>query len=71
MENKIYKKVVNDKEYQVDPKKYYQTFKDKHVEKIECETCGGTYNYFSKYLHFKSKKHTKCEQILAGYEKKV
>jgi len=71
MEQKIYTKVVNDKEYEINPKKYYETFKEKHVEKIECQICGGHYNYFSKYLHFKSKKHNNCILILQNYEKKL
>lgn len=71
MENNKKLIIKNGKEYEVNPKKYYETFKEKHVEKVECETCGGTYNYFSKYIHFKSKKHLKCMEILANYEKKV
>jgi hypothetical protein len=62
MENKI--KIVNGKEYEINPKKYYQTFKEKHNEKIQCEICDGCYNYFSKYMHFKSKKHLKCQEII-------
>lgn len=36
-------------------------FSDKHKEKIKekhiCEICNGSYTYFNKYHHNKSKKH--------------
>lgn len=42
-------------------KDYYKTFtlknKDKINQKIICETCLGSYTYFNKAHHIKSKKH--------------
>lgn len=71
MENKNENiKIVNGKEYKVNPKKYYENFKQKHGEKIVCEICGGCYNYFSKYTHLKSNKHTKCQEIIDKFENK-
>ena len=44
-----------------DNKKYYQNFKEKHKdelkETIKCEICGGSYKYFNKPIHNKTKKH--------------
>ena len=41
--------------------KYYKNFteknKDKIIEKHTCEACGGSYTYFNKTKHNKSKKH--------------
>jgi transposase-like protein len=45
----------------INPKEYYQTFKKKFPEiitkKYECEVCGGSYTYFTKSSHLKTKKH--------------
>jgi hypothetical protein len=35
---------------------YYYRTKNIKSNKIHCQ-CGGSYNYYSKYIHFKSKKH--------------
>jgi len=39
---------------------YYKNFKNKHMEdinkKIVCEICGGSYSYFNKSGHLKTKK---------------
>lgn len=41
--------------------KYYEKFKEKNDEKIHqkkiCEVCGGSYTYFNKSKHNKTKKH--------------
>jgi hypothetical protein len=62
MEEKV--EIVEKKVYKRDSKKHYQTFKEKHVFTIDCDVCGGTYNYYSKYTHVKSKKHTNCVKIM-------
>lgn len=44
-----------------DSKKYIQTFLNKNAskvkEKITCEICCGSYTYFNKSKHIRSKKH--------------
>ena len=64
MENKEIKKgkvkIVKGKEYTIKPDEYYKNFKNSHPEKNEkqiCPICYGSYNYFSKYMHNKSKRH--------------
>jgi len=43
---------------------YYKNFKNKHKEdinkKIVCEICGGSYSYFNKSGHLKTKK---CQTV--------
>lgn len=55
-----------------DNKKYYQKFKEKHQnelkESITCDICGGSYKYFNKSIHIKTKKHLKKLEN-EGYEK--
>jgi hypothetical protein len=50
-----------------DAKAYYQNFKSKHPNiinnKHECEICGGSYTYYTKSSHIKSKKHMKIKEI--------
>jgi len=50
-----------------DAKLYYQNFKAKHPNiinnKHECEICGGSYTYYTKSSHIKSKKHMKIKEI--------
>mgnify|MGYP003651812179 CR=1 FL=1 len=50
-----------------DTKLYYQNFKAKHPNiinsKHECEICGGSYTYYTKSSHIKSKKHLKIKEI--------
>ena len=40
-------------------KEYYENFKAKRDinEKVECTICGGSYSYFTKSMHNKTKKH--------------
>ena len=51
----------------INPKEYYQTFKKKFPEiitkKYECEICGGSYTYFTKSSHLKTKKHLNVVKI--------
>ena len=46
-----------------DQKKYYENFKIAHADNINkktiCTICGGSYSYFNKSCHLKSKKHNK------------
>jgi protein-arginine kinase activator protein McsA len=48
-------------------KKYYLKFKevnkDKIKEKIICPKCNGTYDYFNKSKHEKTKKHILFDEI--------
>lgn len=63
VEPKKYVKVVNGKEYEINPKKYYENFKEKHNEQHKCEVCDGSYNYYSKKTHLKSKKHMIAQKL--------
>lgn len=51
--------IDNKKKY--NSKQYYQNFKEKHKdtlkETIKCDLCGGSYKYFNKPIHLKTKKH--------------
>ena len=63
IKNKVRK--IKDKEYKIKPDEYYKNFKAKHPEKSEkiiCEHCYGEYNYFSQYMHKKSKRHQRAIQ---------
>lgn len=44
-----------------DHKKYYKTFYNKNQAKIKerkvCPVCYGSYTYYNKYIHNKSKRH--------------
>lgn len=57
MENENVKKYDN--------KKYYDNFKNKNgqrlKEKFICDLCGGSYTYFNKSHHFKTKRHQNWE----------
>ena len=63
MENKKYVKIVNGKEYNINPKKYYETFKETHNECKKCDICDGKYNYYTKKTHMNSKKHLASDKI--------
>ena len=58
-EDKEFKKEIVKK---YNSKKYNDTFREKHKdklkEKINCE-CGNHYSYYTKSKHLKTKKHTK------------
>ena len=45
----------------METKNYYQRFIEKNHDKINnriiCPICCGSYTYFNKYTHLKSKKH--------------
>jgi hypothetical protein len=60
-EKKLVKKEYKGKTYFYDQNKYNKTFYEKHKNdvnaKITCECCGGTYSYYNKTKHIKSKKH--------------
>lgn len=45
-----------DQKKSYDNKLYYQHFKEKHKEKTHCE-CGGSFSYYSKFSHLRTKKH--------------
>jgi hypothetical protein len=53
-------------------KSYYQSFKERHGdiinEKKECDECGGSYSYFNKSSHKKSKRHQNALQIIKKYQ---
>ena len=42
-------------------KDYYQSFKLKHADKVDnairCPICGGSYTYYAKSKHLRTKKH--------------
>lgn len=48
-------------------KNYYENFKNKNVDKIKeksvCEICGGSYTYFNKSSHMKTKRHLNCVEM--------
>lgn len=66
-EIKIIKKRGRPVKENKEPKLYYQNFKAKHPNiinnKHECEICGGSYTYYTKSSHVKSKKHLKIIEI--------
>jgi hypothetical protein len=39
---------------------FYNRNKERISEKVKCEICGGSYTYYNKSCHLKSKKHIKC-----------
>lgn len=51
-----------------DHHKYYETFKNKHADdlkiKFKCEICNGSYSYYNKSSHKKSKKHLNAIEII-------
>lgn len=46
--------------------KYYLKFKNSHDvnQKIQCSICGGSYSYFNKSSHCKTKKHLNMIEII-------
>lgn len=48
-------------------KNYYENFKNKNVDKIKeksvCKICSGSYTYFNKSSHTKTKKHLNCVEM--------
>jgi hypothetical protein len=48
-------------------KNYYETFKEKHTDKISekhiCSVCGGTFTYFNASKHKKTQRHLNALQI--------
>ena len=52
-------------------KEYYETFKIKHHDKIttkiDCSLCGGSYVYYSKSAHLKTKKHIFSKKLISLY----
>ena len=54
--NRPYEEVkAEEKEYN---KNYYEK-KKQDLKSVECSVCHGTYNYYSKFKHFNSKRHKK------------
>ena len=47
--------------------KYYENFKNKHKDdinkKLSCNICGGSYSYFNKSGHLKTKKCIAVKQL--------
>lgn len=54
-----HKKVIKNKTYTYDQRKYYDTFYEKHKSDITQCPCGGHYCYYQKFHHMKTKKHQK------------
>ncbi|QKF94617.1 hypothetical protein QKU48_gp1159 [Fadolivirus algeromassiliense] len=52
-------------------KKYYIENRSKWYEYEDCKICGSRYNRSTKYNHFKSMKHKKCEQIMKEKDDKI
>jgi len=52
-DKEILKKSINNN------KKFIENNKDKIKEKIECNICKGSYTYFNKSKHNKTKRHVK------------
>jgi hypothetical protein len=62
MENNIEnKKVGRPKKEDRNDKEYYKNFIEKHGDELKktiiCPICGGSYKYFNKTTHNKTKKH--------------
>lgn len=61
MDETLKPKIVNGRTYFYPSKKYYKNFclknRDKIKEKIICPVCGGSFTYYNKSHHFKTKKH--------------
>ena len=55
------KRVGRPKKDDRNDKEYYRNFieknKEKVKEKVRCPLCGGSYDYFNKSKHIKTKKH--------------
>jgi hypothetical protein len=53
-------------------KRYFEAFKNKNKDKIQtkhnCSICGGSYDYFNKSHHIKSRKHKFAEITNKIYE---
>jgi len=45
-------------------KSYYEKNKEERLKKHPCLICGGTFSYYTKTRHEKSKHHKKCLEIL-------
>jgi hypothetical protein len=65
--------IVGDKTKKYDNHKYYEAFKEKNKdklnEKIICQVCDGSYSYFNKSAHNKSKRHMNALAIIEKYKK--
>lgn len=48
---------VNDVKVSKYNKTYYDTFKEKHSEKLRCEVCKCYISYYAKANHLKSRRH--------------
>lgn len=61
-------KVYDRSKYKAKNPEYYATFKAKNEAKLKekhiCPVCFGTYGYYSKSTHIKTRMH---QRILAGY----
>lgn len=59
--------------YKLANKRYHLNFMTKHKEKINkkcvCELCFGTYSYFNKSKHYKSKRHIRASDFFESKEK--
>jgi len=60
--DKVVKKITKEKS-----REYYLGFKDKNKDKInhkvECEICGGSFTYFNKSRHVKTKRCLKVKDL--------
>lgn len=61
-EDKMIKKITKEK-----CREYYLGFKDKNKDKInqkvDCEICGGSFTYFNKSRHIKTKRCIKVKEL--------
>lgn len=65
----MFDKKEYDKEY---TKSHWKEYREKNKEKYDevhiCPICNGHYKLLSKSVHFKSKKHIVCENLISKLE---
>jgi hypothetical protein len=65
--------IIEEPKKKYDNKLYYEKFKNKHEvnEKHICDICYGTYSYFNKSNHNKSKRHERALNIIEQKNKVI
>lgn len=61
------------KQYNKNNKKHFETFYKKNIDKIKekmtCSVCCGSYTYFNKSVHIRTKRHLKMLESLQNNKK--
>jgi len=62
--NNNYKKMLRAKHN----KTYYEKIKKERLVSQVCSICSGSFSYYSKSRHIKTKRHLQCKLIIDSYK---